>query len=35
MLAVGAGVTGFAVGDRVLAHEAPLPGEAASGPNAF
>ncbi|MCX4460676.1 NADP-dependent oxidoreductase (plasmid) [Streptomyces sp. NBC_01340] len=26
VLAVGAGVTGFAVGDRVLAHEAPLPG---------
>ncbi|MCZ0991622.1 zinc-binding dehydrogenase [Streptomyces diastatochromogenes] len=26
MLAVGSGVTGFAVGDRVLAHEAPLPG---------
>ncbi|MEU9446450.1 NADP-dependent oxidoreductase [Streptomyces sp. NPDC048304] len=25
VLAVGAGVTGFAVGDRVLAHEAPLP----------
>ncbi|MFB7510326.1 alcohol dehydrogenase catalytic domain-containing protein [Streptomyces broussonetiae] len=36
VLAVGAGVTGFAVGDRVLAHEAPAaPGEAASGPNAF
>ncbi|MFD8378380.1 NADP-dependent oxidoreductase [Streptomyces sp. NPDC059679] len=26
VLAVGAGVTGVAVGDRVLAHEAPLPG---------
>ncbi|MCX4538254.1 NADP-dependent oxidoreductase [Streptomyces sp. NBC_01669] len=26
VLAVGAGVAGFAVGDRVLAHEAPLPG---------
>ncbi|MFF8369913.1 NADP-dependent oxidoreductase [Streptomyces lydicus] len=26
VLAVGADVTGFAVGDRVLAHEAPLPG---------
>src|SRR4051794_12616210 len=26
VLAVGAGVTQFAVGDRVLAHEAPLPG---------
>ncbi|MER6976195.1 NADP-dependent oxidoreductase [Streptomyces carpinensis] len=26
VLAVGAGVTGFAVSDRVLAHEAPLPG---------
>ncbi|MEU1799419.1 NADP-dependent oxidoreductase [Streptomyces sp. NPDC019937] len=26
VLAMGAGVTGFAVGDRVLAHEAPLPG---------
>ncbi|MFE2094012.1 NADP-dependent oxidoreductase [Streptomyces sp. NPDC059460] len=26
VLTVGAGVTGFAVGDRVLAHEAPLPG---------
>ncbi|MBL1094718.1 MULTISPECIES: NADP-dependent oxidoreductase [Streptomyces] len=26
VVAVGAGVTGFAVGDRVLAHEAPLPG---------
>ncbi|WP_055557132.1 NADP-dependent oxidoreductase [Streptomyces sp. NBRC 110028] len=26
VLAFGAGVTGFAVGDRVLAHEAPLPG---------
>lgn len=26
VLAVGAGVTGFAVGDRALAHEAPLPG---------
>ncbi|MET9040664.1 NADP-dependent oxidoreductase [Streptomyces mirabilis] len=26
VLAVGAGVTGIAVGDRVLAHEAPLPG---------
>ncbi|MCX5255111.1 NADP-dependent oxidoreductase [Streptomyces canus] len=26
VLAVGAGVTRFAVGDRVLAHEAPLPG---------
>ncbi|GHH31119.1 NADP-dependent oxidoreductase [Streptomyces lanatus] len=26
VLAVGAGVDGFAVGDRVLAHEAPLPG---------
>lgn len=26
VLAVGPGVTGFAVGDRVLAHEAPLPG---------
>lgn len=26
VLAVGAGVTGFAVGDRLLAHEAPLPG---------
>ncbi|MFF2810354.1 NADP-dependent oxidoreductase [Streptomyces sp. NPDC058000] len=26
VLAVGAGVTGFAVDDRVLAHEAPLPG---------
>ncbi|MEU1620308.1 NADP-dependent oxidoreductase [Streptomyces sp. NPDC005722] len=26
VLAVGAGVTGFGVGDRVLAHEAPLPG---------
>lgn len=26
VLAVGAGVTGFAVGDAVLAHEAPLPG---------
>ncbi|MEV7732882.1 NADP-dependent oxidoreductase [Streptomyces sp. NPDC088921] len=26
VLAVGAGVTGCAVGDRVLAHEAPLPG---------
>ncbi|MGW8400047.1 NADP-dependent oxidoreductase [Streptomyces lydicus] len=26
VLAVGAGVTGFAVGDRVVAHEAPLPG---------
>ncbi|MGI5451672.1 NADP-dependent oxidoreductase [Streptomyces sp. CA-249302] len=26
VLAVGAGVTGFATGDRVLAHEAPLPG---------
>ncbi|MET8965625.1 NADP-dependent oxidoreductase [Streptomyces sp. NPDC004074] len=26
VLAVGVGVTGFAVGDRVLAHEAPLPG---------
>ncbi|MFI1332731.1 NADP-dependent oxidoreductase [Streptomyces sp. NPDC020845] len=26
VLAVGAGLTGFAVGDRVLAHEAPLPG---------
>ncbi|OXY89690.1 hypothetical protein BEK98_37400 [Streptomyces diastatochromogenes] len=26
VLAVGSGVTGFAVGDRVLAHEAPLPG---------
>ncbi|MET8412401.1 NADP-dependent oxidoreductase [Streptomyces sp. NPDC005195] len=25
VVAVGAGVTGFAVGDRVLAHEAPLP----------
>ncbi|MFG2732740.1 alcohol dehydrogenase catalytic domain-containing protein [Streptomyces canus] len=25
VLAVGAGVTRFAVGDRVLAHEAPLP----------
>ncbi|MEU6220794.1 alcohol dehydrogenase catalytic domain-containing protein [Streptomyces sp. NPDC047022] len=25
VLAVGADVTGFAVGDRVLAHEAPLP----------
>jgi NADPH:quinone reductase-like Zn-dependent oxidoreductase len=26
VLAVGGGVDGFAVGDRVLAHEAPLPG---------
>ena len=26
VLAVGAGVTDFSVGDRVLAHEAPLPG---------
>ncbi|MGI5518097.1 NADP-dependent oxidoreductase [Streptomyces sp. CA-106131] len=26
VLAVGAGVDGFAVGDRILAHEAPLPG---------
>ncbi|MEV6171542.1 NADP-dependent oxidoreductase [Streptomyces sp. NPDC051954] len=26
VLAVGAGVTGFDVGDQVLAHEAPLPG---------
>ncbi|QHC22862.1 NADP-dependent oxidoreductase [Streptomyces sp. GS7] len=26
VLAVGAGVAGFAVGERVLAHEAPLPG---------
>lgn len=26
MLAVGAGVTGFTADDRVLAHEAPLPG---------
>ncbi|MFD8542759.1 NADP-dependent oxidoreductase [Streptomyces sp. NPDC059649] len=26
VVAVGEGVTGFAVGDRVLAHEAPLPG---------
>ncbi|MFG2468675.1 NADP-dependent oxidoreductase [Streptomyces canus] len=26
VLAIGAGVTRFAVGDRVLAHEAPLPG---------
>ncbi|MFC8521094.1 NADP-dependent oxidoreductase [Streptomyces sp. NPDC057257] len=26
VLAVGAGVSAFAVGDRVLAHEAPLPG---------
>ncbi|MER7679212.1 alcohol dehydrogenase catalytic domain-containing protein [Streptomyces sp. NPDC096934] len=25
VVAVGSGVTGFAVGDRVLAHEAPLP----------